>query len=483
MSITSALSTALSGLTASARSADVVSSNVSNVLTEGYARRDVMLSPQKETGGVRVLGVTRDVDTRLLSDRRIADAGSSHAERRAGFLAELEAQIGLPDTPYSLSGRVAAFEASLITAASAPQDDSRLAAVIDAAGQVAQSFRAASGRIEDLRTEADTSIAGAVETVNTTLQQIARLNAEIVATDISGRSTAALEDHRQVAIDRIAAMIPLREVPRDHGAVAIYTLGGAGLVDGRAAVLEFAPSNVAAPHMRRENGLLSGLRINGVEVDTSAGNGLISGGGMAALFDIRDDLAVSAQVRLDSLARNLVERFQDPALDATRLPGGAGLLTDAGLVFDPADEVGLAGRVVVNAAVDPDQGGAAWRLRDGIGANTPGPAGNGALLQDLQAALTSATSLESIDDLGIAARAFSGHVSILSGRLSQDRLTGDEAQSFASAYRAELTAQEKAGGVDTDAEMQRLLTIEQVYAANARMIQVIDDMMTTLLRI
>lgn len=482
MSITSALSNALSGLTASARSADVVSANLSNVLTEGYGRRDVVLSPQTETGGVRFVGVSRNVDTRILSDRRMADAGSSHAQLRSGFLAALETQIGLPDAPHSLSGRVAALEASLVTAASAPQEEARLAAAVDAAGQVARSFRAASERIEILRTEADTGIASAVEVVNSALRQIARLNADIVATDVSGRSTAALEDHRQVAIDRISAIIPFREVPRDHGAVALYTAAGAALVDGRAALLEFTPSNIAAPHMTRENGLLSGLRINGIEVDTSAENGLISGGGMAALFEIRDDLAVSAQARLDSLARNLVSRFQDGAIDTTRLPGDAGLLTDAGAAFDPADEVGLAGRITVNAAVDNTQGGAAWRLRDGLNASAPGPAGNGALLQDLQAALGSAMGLDS-GDLGTAARAFSGHVSVLAARIFQDRLTGDEAQSFASAQQAELTAQEVAGGVDTDAELQRLLTIEQVYAANARMIQVIDDMMTTLLRI
>ena len=38
-------------------------------------------------------------------------------------------------------------------------------------------------------------------------------------------------------------------------------------------------------------------------------------------------------------------------------------------------------------------------------------------------------------------------------------------------------------GVDTDAELQRLLLIEQAYAANARMIETVDDMMQALLRI
>eukprot|EP00581_Thalassiosira_minuscula_P024003 CAMPEP_0184437988 /NCGR_PEP_ID=MMETSP0738-20130409/628709_1 /TAXON_ID=385413 /ORGANISM="Thalassiosira miniscula, Strain CCMP1093" /LENGTH=42 /DNA_ID= /DNA_START= /DNA_END= /DNA_ORIENTATION= len=41
MSISSALSNALTGLTASARRAEVVSSNISNAMTEGYGRRSL----------------------------------------------------------------------------------------------------------------------------------------------------------------------------------------------------------------------------------------------------------------------------------------------------------------------------------------------------------------------------------------------------------------------------------------------------------
>ena len=38
-------------------------------------------------------------------------------------------------------------------------------------------------------------------------------------------------------------------------------------------------------------------------------------------------------------------------------------------------------------------------------------------------------------------------------------------------------------GVDTDDEVQRLLQIEQAYAANARVIQTVDDMIQTILGI
>ena len=46
-----------------------------------------------------------------------------------------------------------------------------------------------------------------------------------------------------------------------------------------------------------------------------------------------------------------------------------------------------------------------------------------------------------------------------------------------------LKEMELSRGVDTDAQMQRLLEIENAYAANARLLQTLDDMIDRLLRL
>jgi flagellar hook-associated protein 1 FlgK len=66
---------------------------------------------------------------------------------------------------------------------------------------------------------------------------------------------------------------------------------------------------------------------------------------------------------------------------------------------------------------------------------------------------------------------------------ANDRTNNEQHLSFASVQLDELIQQELANGVDSDAELQRLILIEQAYAANARMIQTVDEMMQTLLRI
>ena len=482
MSITSALSNALSGLSASSRAAEIASSNLANVLTDGYAPRSLELSSRAGPAGVQVDGIQRHVDQGLIGDRRLASGEAASANVRATFLMDIERAIGLPGDEASLFAQISEFEASLVTAASRPDDTIRLHALVDAADQVANSFTDVSDRIQALRTKADADIGQAVETVNLTLSQVQSLNERIVAAQARGQPVAGLHDQRQVLLDDLATYLPIRQIERDNGAVALFTTGGLTLLDGKAARLEFHNANVVAPHMTADQGLLSGLRINGVDVETFGNGSPIAGGKLSGLFEVRDSLSVTAQARLDSLARNLVERFQDPAMDATRPSGASGLFTDDGALFDPMNEVGLAGRLSLNMAVDPQRGGQVWRMRDGLGAALPGVTGDATLLQQMQDALGQVRPLGS-GDLPGTPQSFSAHLANLSSRMGQERLMADQSLTFANANQAELTAQEKQMGVDTDAEMQRLLPIEQIYAANAKMVQTIDDMMQTLLRI
>src|SRR6056297_2461707 len=483
MSISSALSSTLSGLTASSRNAQVVSSNLANALTPGYATRELELSTQGPgRGGVKVQGVIRQADAGLIGDRRMADASLAYSGVQAGFMADLERLTGTPDAPGSLSSRVSVFEASLVTAAAKPEEETRLQAAVQRAGELAQSLNDLSRQIQNLRTEAETKIERTVNDANTYLGQVEALNARITDATNAGHPTASFEDRRRVVIDKLAELIPVRMAPRDNGGVALYTPGGAALLDGRASELGFTASNVVMPHMTLAGGLLDGLAINGIDVPPSGDRSPVDGGRLAGLFELRDRLAPDAQTQLDAIARDLVTRFQAAGLDASRPPGTPGLFTDAGGAFDPVDEIGLSGRVTVNLAVDPDQGGMAWRLRDGLGAAAPGAAGDATLLQALSAAFSAPTDLTS-GGLGSTQRDISGHVSSMASHFGQKRLTLDQTVAFASAHQAGLREIELEQGVDTDAEMQKLLLIEQAYSANARMIGMIDDMIETLLRI
>ncbi|MFD0859957.1 flagellar hook-associated protein FlgK [Roseovarius aquimarinus] len=484
MSLTSALSNAISGLAANSRAAGVVAANLANIQTDGYGRREITMTQAASgtAGGVRVAAITRHVDAAVLSDRRLADAELAHGETRAAFLRGVQESFGTPDQPGSLLARLAALEASLVTAASRPDALDRLRQVGLEAGALSDAFNRASQEIQEGRTRAEAQIDAAVTGLNADLAQVHELNLRIQAAQRKGADAASLLDHRQVVTDRIAAMIPVREVPREDGAVALMTPGGALLVDTGAATFSFSRANLIAPHMSLENGALSGLRLGGEEIAPSGARSPIAGGRLAALFETRDVLAVDAQRQLDALARDVIERTQDPGWDTTIGAGDAGLFTDAGGRLDPANEVGLAGRLRLNAAVDPARGGDVSRLRDGLGALGPGPAGNADRLHALADALAGPRVMAS-GDLGRGAASASDHGAAFVTRLAQGVLIEERATSFAAMRQSSLEERLLADGVNSDDETARLLLIEQAYAANARMIQTLDDMMETLLRI
>lgn len=481
MSISSAFNSALSGLTAARRASDVVSGNIANALTPGYARRSLMIAPNAQTGqGVRVIGVQRHVDPGIVANRRSAEAKLGAVQISADFHTRFQSLIGEPTDPTSISGRLATFEARLVEAASRPDSAQRLEMVAMGANDLVRSIVEASEGVASLRAEADRKIGGQIDLLNSHLQAVKDLNIRITANRTSGGDLNAMLDQRQTLVDEINQIVPVRVVPRDHGQIAIYTDGGAILLDGTVAALGFQPARDVLPHMLIADGNLSGVTLSGVELRTGP-SGPLGGGTLGALFQVRDQLGVQRHGDLDALARDLIERFQTPGLDPTVGAGEGGLFTEAGTRLVPPAQPGLAGRLSLNAAVDPVRG-ESWRLRAGLGAASPGAPGDAQQLQAFSTALTQSRASLS-DSLATGQVRFSDFAAGLASGAAQRRSGADQALGYASASHSELVRVELEQGIDTDAELQSLMVIEQAYGANARVIEVVDEMMKTLLRL
>ncbi len=69
---------------------------------------------------------------------------------------------------------------------------------------------------------------------------------------------------------------------------------------------------------------------------------------------------------------------------------------------------------------------------------------------------------------------------VLSG-IGVQRQATETALAGATSQQNILQDMQAADGVDTDAEMQKLMLIEQTYAANARVISIVDELMQILL--
>lgn len=490
MSISSAFNSATSGLKATSKLASTISSNVSNALTAGYAKRTTALSSVTAGGtgsGVQIGATTRTESPYLTSERRLAQAAEAATSARSDAYDRLMDKMGEAGVSGSLSATGTALETALMAAVASPQSTTLQTAAVDAARNLVSSLNGIADVASAVRTDADAEIARQVATVNDTLDKVQALNAKIVNLNLQGVDTLSLQDERGQLIDGIASIIPVRTVNRDGGAVSIYSQNGAALLDGTVRKLSFdaAPTTVTSDMtlaggqlgaLKQDQGVFTGL----VTVTTGTGSGAMDGGSLAALFQVRDSIVPEMTGELDKFAGDLIERFRD------LMPTSALDADGNGLFVDPAGSAstdGLAGRISVNAAVDPDQGGAVWRLRDGLGATTEGDSGNGAILQTMTDAMD-----EERDPTGFVSQSARNDSSTMASEISAyfsgKSARSDDDLSFLSARASTLAEQEtNYTGVDSDSELQYLTVVQQAYAANAKVLTTIDTLMQTLLEI
>ena len=475
MSIAQAISSAMSGLGATSRGTETVAANLANAMTPGYARRETVISAQTQgaAGGVRVDGIARIVNATLLNESRIAQSASRESEVVSAFQVAMEGRVGMPGAAGALSTTLSDFQTALSSAASRPDDEIRLTQLSSAAASLATRINAAAAEVQQARGSAQASIIEDVATLNGALERVSHLNTRIATLDADGTDASTLRDERQVLVDRIAAIVPVQEVARDSGKIALFTTEGAVLLDGNLpARLEIA-GNTQITAGQTVGAGLELLTFNGKPLDAGQMK-LFSGGSLSAHFAIRDELAPQMQAELDALAKDLHDRL---------LPAGgaAGVFTDLGAVADDGALVGLAGRLRLNAAADPGQGGDGDWFRDGFGGGPVGAVGDGTRINTMIDALKDARGPQG--DAGLAGNAtLASRFATIEARVSTRRVDAESDLSIRRSRVETISGSLLAEGVDSDAEMQKLLQYEQSYAANARVLVAIDEMLDQILR-
>ena len=482
MSISHAISAAQSGLGVSGLRADIVATNVANASTPGYVRRSGLLGETlvgQRSAGVHAAGIARSTDAALTSQRMALTSDVSQASVLASTWQTLSARLGDTAEGAGLFSMMSQFETALSEAATAPESSAQLSAVLDAADTLVSEFHDLSRLVSVQRMEADREVSEGVAVVNRALQQIEDLNNQLTSMDRSTPQAAAAFDERQRALDTISEYLPVEAVQREGGKIDVVTPEGVYLLSGTARQIEFTASSAFGPAQTLANGALSGLSVDGIDLTPGASSfAAVSSGLFGALFQLRDTELPAFGAQLDTVAQDLVSRLSDDALDPTKTPGDFGLFVDTGTPGDP----GLAGRISVNPLIDPDQGGELWRIRDGLGAASEGPPGNTSILNALSGALTQVRSVSSSGLQGsFSSSELVAHFASVTG---QTRVGHETVLSSTNAQHSMVSkAEQGETGVDIDAQMQELMLVEQAYAANARVIEIAQQMIQRLMEI
>lgn len=470
MSISSAFVASQSGLRVTEKWAEVTSTNIANATREGYVRRGLALSSAagEASGGVAVTGITREVNSAMARMHRLEIGRMSRQEAVADGLETYATLLGQPGDAQALTSRLTALQSSFDLLASNPADPSLQRATVEAAGALTRTINQASAALDEAGAEARRGIAQDVEALNTLLGKVASLNERIGRETDATAGRAGLEDELATTLDAIAGLMDVQVRRNAQGRVTLHSSGGTPLIE-------------AGTVQRVSYDAVAGRLMAGANEITPGAPGVrgFDEGRIAGALELQNQILPQMQLQLDEFARALAEGFE--AADASLAPGQAGLFTDSGAAYDPAQRDGLARRLSVNTAVLPEAGGALWRIRDGLGAAAPGAASDSTQINAFLSALEAQHGFDTQAELGDQVTLADYAANLISAQQfvrvdAQDRL--ETLQAGADTIAATRSSSE---GVNVDDQLQQLSAIEQAYAANSQVMRSLTEMLDTLL--
>lgn len=470
MSLTTAINSASSGLRTSQELARITADNVANASSSGYVRREATLvTTSAATGGVRISEVRRDVDLSLQRLSRLESSKMARHQVVQDGLQAYSAQIGQPGDGVSAADRFSAFQNSLTTLVNLPHSNEAQMGAVLAAEDLATTIRAAANQLNLTRDEVDMEIRYEVSDLNQALYQLRDLNVRKTSVVPGSAEAVQYDEQMDILIDQVAGIVDTRVTKSPGGLVSIYTVGGAALLEG-----------ISVQDVTFQAG--DGTLMAGSQDITpfKAGVRGIQQGSLTGLSDLKRQIIPRFSTQLDEFARGLIQSFETS--DQSLAVGQAGLFTDNSAPLDLLSVEGLASRIQVNETLALNGSAEVWRIRDGLGAAAPGDASDAsqitAFIDGLDQPLGAAS--ETNIPAFVSVKDFAAEM--VTNQATQRYRAEKDFEAASSAAQVVNSARRNSEGVNIDDEMQRLMLIEQSYAANSRILTTVSEMIDTLLR-
>jgi flagellar hook-associated protein 1 len=483
MSLDSIMTVATGGLANIDRQLAVVSQNVANAGSPGYAR-ETAASQALQAGdmlmGVRTGIVVRSTDPVLQAALLGQGATVAGLQTQQSALAAVDAAQGTPGHGNDLPSLLGNLTDAFTSLSSNPADTSLQQGVVTAARTLASGLNALSNTVQQQRQSAQDGLAQQVADLNQALASIGALSTRITSMQQQGQSAAGLQDQRDQAMQTVAQLAGARFLQQVNGNVLAITPNGLSLPTDGSANFEVAGGalspGIAAP----------AITLGGADVTAR-----LPGGQIGAALSLRDTVLPTFQGQLDEFSHDLATRFSAAGLslftDGSQPVAAAGAPPSVQTPY-----LGLAGRIAVNPAITASP----TLVRDGTGGAPTGQAGYGGLISLVLTSVLGSTATPGAPPaasigLGLAGNLSAGYATPpdLAGlaRLMVAAQSGaaGSAQTQLSAAQAVQTQLSQAvnavSGVSIDTEMSNMVALQNAYAANARIISAIQSMWTQLL--
>ena len=409
MSLNGIAASALSALKTNSAALSVVSNNVSNINTPGYARRVVneqTLSAGGQLMGVDIASVQRVVDHFLQQENLSASGSSSQYDVQAGLFSQLNGLLGGPGDNQSLATGLTNLSAAFATASQAPTSSASSTGVLNALQGLASTVSNASSAITSLQGQIDSQVVSAISSTNSLIKQIYNLNQMIKTASANGDTASGLLDQRDVALNSLSQTLGVRATTQPDGSINVSTADGINLVSNTYATLSYSGG--------ASNGTYGNIQIQ----DTSPQSGQLigqatpldshlGGGSLKGLIDMRDQTLGGLAQSLGNLAQGIATTFNAQSNANAAYPPPTSLSgRDTGLLS--GDALNFSGKTTI--AVTNSSGNLVSRVDVNFGAGT--------LSVDGGSAVSIGTTLGSFTTALNTALGSNGSASFTNGKLS-----------------------------------------------------------------
>lgn len=486
MSTFGAYGIAVSGMFANRTGLSVVSNNITNVNTVGYSRQQTALaeacllkSSGSEGSGVTVQEIRRARNALLDQTYRSQNAQAEYWNAKSATLTDLQSMLnefgaadGTDDT--GLQQALTDFFGSWDELAKDPSAQSARSSVVESTESLLGLLDQLDSQLRALQSDAVVKAGDAVTDLNDLAQQVAKLNVEILKTETADVEASDLRDQRDVLLDQMSALVNIRVEEQDNGMVNV-SIGGIPVVNEKKTYpLELTGDGSADSPLVVNSTSLDGtvVKISGgslkaylEEADWSGAAAIDTASMPYAYTAAASHSAASLWQGLNDLAVTVANAVNQLQLSGIDLDGESGVAFF--VAVDEDQPLGL-GNIAINSALDD---------LDKIVTSTTGQSGDNTIANAIVALQDE--NLFSFDGLAVDLNGFYEAV------ISWVGTAGTNAESTASTTASLATQAENQrqalSAVSLDEEMSRMITYQNAYSANARVLSTIDSMLADLI--
>lgn len=455
------LSIVQNSLAAQQAALNVIGQNISNASTPSYTEQRPVLLPTdavrdysttSAADGSKVDSVQRLWDARLAADANLQRGLEENATTTSSALEQVEGIVG--NTSDGLPTMLTNMYNAWSTLASDGSDTGSRRNVVGTATTLADTLRDTVGQLQSMRQTMDDDLVQTVSDAKDDLQQVADLNAQIANNAGTVGANNAMTQRDQVLQD-LANKVGAVSVMQPDGTAAVY-VGGLVVVDGTKVVgmQTVADPTQAGMHQVSISGHLD---PDGLSGDAGAD------------LSVRDDYIPGYLQRLNDFASSVAD-----SVNACHT-AGYDLQGNAGEDFFTYDASSPAGTIEVNPDISADPtkvaaSGVAATTADGTAASNIAALRYQAMGTTASGATTSMTPEQYIGDVVAEVGA---DVSSAQGTATTRQ---DLVNSMDSTYQGLY-------GVSVDQETVNLIQYQKAFEASAKIVQVVNEMMDSVLQI